>query len=510
MTQNDDQDFDDLPPRASAMLESLRGVGYTPETAIADLIDNSIAARARNVWIEFIWRGPASVIRVLDDGNGMTEAALTEAMRPASRHPLEAREPGDLGRFGLGLKTAALSLGRVLAVSSRPPGGQQAVRCWDLDHVADVNAWRLLRGAPGPLQADAAVPEHLASGTTVLIGNLDRLLSRAGDENSRAQFLAIAHRVESHAGMTFHRFLEGPHPKVAMFIGSGTFSKISPWDPFLQSHPATIATPAERLPHVAGPIEVKGFVLPHRDRLTTDQFNRAGGPDGWLSHQGFFVYRDQRLLVAGGWMGLGPGRRWTRDDIHKLARIRLDLTSGGDDSWKVDIRKSTAVAPATLRPRLQALAEQVRRGAREVFAFRGGRSTRGGQPAMIRPWTAVQGAAGPIYRIDRNHPIVRRVLDSAGESGLPVADMLHILEVTLPVQRIWLETAEREEVAETLPVLQMSATDQSVLLSIYTHMRNGLRLSAEVARRRLAAVEPFSSYPQAIAQLPDDPGVSCP
>lgn len=492
------------------MLESLRGVGYTPETAIADLIDNSIAARARNIWIEFIWRGPESAIRVLDDGHGMDEVRLTEAMRPASRHPLEAREPGDLGRFGLGLKTAALSQGRVIAVSSRTAGGQQAVRCWDLDHVADVDAWKLLRRAPAPNDADAVVPEHLTSGTTVVIGNLDRMPGRAGDDSSRAQFLAIARRVEWHVGMTFHRFLEGPHPKLAIFIGTGSFSKIAPWDPFLQAHAATVVTPVERIPHAAGAVEVQGCVLPHRDRLTTDQFNRAGGPDGWLSHQGFFIYRDQRLLVAGGWLGLGQGRRWARDDIHKLARLRLDLGAGADDSWKVDIRKSTAVPPPALRPRLQALAEQVRREAREVFAFRGGRSTRGAQPPTIRVWTAVPGPTGPAYRIDRSHPVVKRVLDSAAGSGLPVEDMLQILETTLPVQRIWLETAERDEVAETAPASQMPATDRSVLLSIYTHLRSDLGLSADAARRRLASVEPFSSYPEAITQLPDDPEASCP
>ncbi|MBI2714271.1 MAG: ATP-binding protein [Rhizobiales bacterium] len=505
MTQNNNQDFDHIPPRASATLESYRGVGYTPETAIADLIDNSIAARARNIWIEFIWRGAGSVVRVLDDGHGMDEANLTEAMRLASRHPLEAREPGDLGRFGLGLKTAALSQGRVLAVSSRTTTEQQAVRCWDLDRVAEVDEWQLLRRAPASIESDATVPAHLASGTAVVIGSLDRLLSSAGEDSVRAQFLAIARRVERHVGMTFHRFLEGPHPKVALFIGTDSFSKISPWDPFLQTHPATIATPVERLPHVAGAVEVQGFVLPHRDRLTTEQFNRAGGPEGWLAHQGFFMYRDQRLLVAGGWLGLGPGRRWARDDIHRLARVKLDLGSSGDNLWKVDIRKSIAVPPPALRPRLQALAEQVRRDAREVFAHRGGRSSRIAAPAPLRAWTAIQGATGPTYRIDRTHPVVRRVLDSAVAGGLLVEDMLHILERTLPVQRIWLETAERDDIAEAAPAPQMTATDQSVLLSIYAHLRIGLGLPAEQARQRLAAVEPFSSYPEAVAQLPDDP-----
>ena len=138
-------EFDHAPPGASAMLESLRGIGYTPASAVADLIDNCIAARATRVRVDFLWRGPESIIRISDNGHGMNRDALVAAMRPAGRHMLEPREPDDLGRFGLGLKTASLSQGSLLAVASRIDGGDVEVRYWDLAHVAETDEWQLLR-----------------------------------------------------------------------------------------------------------------------------------------------------------------------------------------------------------------------------------------------------------------------------------------------------------------------------------------------------------------------------
>jgi hypothetical protein len=499
-----EQLFDHAPPAASALLESLRGLGYTTHAAVADLIDNSIAAGARTVNIEFLWNGPHSVLRIVDNGRGMDDAALFEAMRPGGQNPLVPRSPDDLGRFGLGLKTASLSQGRVLAVVSRVASGASSIRCWDLDYVADADEWRLLRQTPEDIREYAVVPDAFTSGTTVVVGRLDRLHAGQFDETAREAFVAAARRVERHLAMTFHRFLEGPKPRLTIYIGGGgTLARVSPWDPFLQAHPATTPTPPERLRHRSGTVEVQGFVLPHRDRMTADEFEAAGGPDGWLAHEGFFVYRNERLLVPGGWLGLGPGRRWTRDDVHKLARLRLDLPNSGDADWKVDIRKSAAVPPASLRPRLQGLAEQVRRDAREVFAWRGGRSTRRTPSPVLRAWSAVEGARGTLYRVDRSHPAVQRALDLAGPNRKVVEEMLTILEATVPVQRIWLDVAERGDLPAETTV--MPGDETLALESLYKHLRHSLGLPAEDARRRLLAIEPFSAYPAVVALLPDDP-----
>ena len=110
------------PPRAMAMLESLRGLGYSTAAALADIVDNSISARASEVSIDFHWDGSNSRVLILDDGRGMSDPELEGAMRLGDKNPLATRETHDLGRFGMGLKTASLSQCRRLTVASAKGG----------------------------------------------------------------------------------------------------------------------------------------------------------------------------------------------------------------------------------------------------------------------------------------------------------------------------------------------------------------------------------------------------
>jgi hypothetical protein len=502
------QDFDDGSPGASAMLESLRGIGYSPGSAIADLIDNSIAAGACRVRVDFEWRGAASIVRVSDDGRGMDGKALVKAMRPAGRHPSEPRDPGDLGRFGLGLKTASLSQGSLLVVSSRPEGGKIETRCWDLAHVAKVDEWQLLRGMPAEIADDADLLKSRPRGTIVVIGRLDRMLGREINDYpaDRSRFLEIARGVERHLSMTFHRYIEGAAPRLVItFNGDDEAQRVLPWDPFLSKHKDTAPTPVERIRHSGSLIEVEGFVLPHRDRMSSAEFAQAEGPAGWQAHEGFFVYRGQRLLVAGGWLGLGPGRGWAQNGIHRLARIRLDLPTSGDEDWKVDIRKSIAVPPSNLRKRLQSLAETVRRDAREIFAQRAGAATRKQREQLVRAWSPVHSSRGVSYRIDRTHPSVRHALDAVGSKRSIVEEMLAVVEATVPVQRIWIDVSEAADSAGPKTGPALSEDEAAALASLYAHMRTSLGLSADEARARLMTLEPFASYPEAIARLPEEP-----
>src|SRR2546428_7939377 len=146
-TQEDAEDveFDLVPPNAASLVESLRAFGYGLPTAIADLVDNAIFGKARNIWIEFFWDGEESAVCLTDDGCGMSEPELRDAMRAGSRNPLDDRDPRDLGRFGLGLKTASFSQCRRLTVRSKTKDGGAITRCWDLDCIGRTNDWRLLR-----------------------------------------------------------------------------------------------------------------------------------------------------------------------------------------------------------------------------------------------------------------------------------------------------------------------------------------------------------------------------
>lgn len=135
-------------PAAASMVETFRAMGYSLETAMADILDNSISAGANNIWISRIWKGGQSIITIKDDGIGMNHQELIEAMRPGSQNPLEERSKSDLGRFGLGLKTASFSQCRRLTVYSKKADYKPVYWTWDLDYVAKTNQWELLQWIP--------------------------------------------------------------------------------------------------------------------------------------------------------------------------------------------------------------------------------------------------------------------------------------------------------------------------------------------------------------------------
>ncbi len=490
--------FRHAPPKANSLIEALRGLGYTAATALADIIDNSIAARANKVDILFTWSGPTSSIRVLDNGNGMDERELDRAMRLGDISPLETRDPLDLGRFGLGLKTASFSQCRRLTVSSRKNGRENCLR-WDLDLLAassDGN-WCLFEGPAIGSESLQTPLNSLSQGVLVLWENLDRIVTAGFGEQ---QFLNMIDRVERHLAMVFHRYLAGHSPRLRLSING---KSVVPWDPFLTDHPATWSSPIERLPTDCGTVEVQSHVLPHRDRLEATEYEMAAGSEGWTGHQGFYVYRNERLLVGGSWLGLGRGRSWTKEEAYRLARIRLDISNSADTAWKIDIRKATTRPPVFIRERLTRIAEDTRGRARRVFAHRGepARTARGG--AVAQAWRAEHFSGGVRYRIDRNHPAVRVVLEEAPQGDDLIHAMLRIIEETVPVQRIWLDTAEARETPRTDFAGDSISDISTILTAVYRNMILRKGMAPERAREILLHTEPFSAHPQLVATLPD-------
>ncbi|HEY9233825.1 MAG TPA: ATP-binding protein [Phenylobacterium sp.] len=477
------------------MVEALRGLGYSTSTALADIVDNSIAAGAANVDLTFHWAGADSHIAIADDGRGMDEGELDLAMRLGARNPLDDRAAGDLGRFGLGLKTASFSQARRLTVASRKAGSLSCLR-WDLDELAreEGDGWYMLVG-PAPGSEGLLSPlDEMGSGTLVLWEKLDRIVTAAFGE---PHFLDLIDVVEAHLAMTFHRYLEGVRPKLRIAINGRA---IRPWDPFLTGESATWSSPVVVLDRARG-ISAQAHVLPHQDFLKPAVHRAAAGPEGWTSQQGFYVYRNERLLVAGGWLGLGSPRAWTRDEACRLARIRIDLPNSADADWKIDIRKSTARPPATLRRHLTHLADDARSRAREVFAHRGVPSRGIRAQPVAEAWRVEHRRSGVRYRIDEAHPAIAAILDQAGDLSDDVRAMLRVIEETVPVQRIWLDTAEARET----PRVGFSADPPEevgkVLLVLFRNLVGRKGYSVERAIERLMHTEPFHEHPDLVAAL---------
>ena len=483
------------------MLEALRGLGYSTASALADVIDNGVSAGASEVRVSFDWEGTASRVSVLDDGRGMTDAELETAMTLGAKSPLDERAADDLGRFGMGLKTASFSQCRRLTVASRRKGGAISCLRWDLDALASSDGgWNMYEGPAEGSEAFLEPLSLLRSGTLVLWEKLDRIVTPGYDVG---HFGDLADDVELRLGMVFHRLLGGHAPTFRLFLNG---KPVRPWDPFMTGHPAKPwHSPAARTLTPSGAIEVQCHVLPHKDRLSDDEFKLAGGPEGWTSQQGFYVYRNHRLLLAGGWLGLGQGRAWNREESHRLARIRLDIPNTADAEWKIDVKKSIARPPVLVKAWLTRLAEDTRERARRVFAFRGAPTPGPGGIRVEQAWRVERLRDGIRYRIDTAHPAVAAVLEAAGERSALVRAMLRVVEETVPVQRIWLDTAENRDTPKTGFSGEPPEAPEGVrkvLLTLYRDMTGRRGMSPESAARALAATDPFQNYPALVASLP--------
>lgn len=486
-----DDSYDQTPPHAAAIVESLRAFGYDLPTALADLIDNSISAGAENVWLNFDWDGARSTISVTDDGCGMAADELVEAMRLGTRGPLAERQPHDLGRFGLGLKTASLSQCRRLTVRSRRMNGKLETRCWDLDHVAATNDWRLLRSANNAAESRFDQMATLSHGTCVLWQNLDRLTRSQEVQSAKHQnrFLERIAGVRSHVGMVFHRLLSGS-PATKIFINQ---RQVEPWDPFMEKHPSTVRLPEQPLRMNGVRVPVRAYILPHFSKLTKQEHEAGAGPRGWLAHQGFYVYRRNRLIVAGDWLGYP----WTKDEHIKLARIAIDLPNSLDQDWQINVTKSRATPPAALRDELCNVALNARFKAKAVYTHRGTRLTSQGAPDRVHLWEAMVKNERTFYKINRDHPLVHH-LSKQSQEPKAFSTLIRLLEETIPLQHIGIVGAEKPG-SQSEPFELSSDTEIKESMNQLYNLFIAVGHGPNEAKKRLSEHSPFDQFPALLA-----------
>lgn len=489
---------EDIPPRASVLAESLRAFGYDLGTAVADLLDNSISAGAKNVWIDFVWDGADSCIVVTDDGRGMSEPRLRDAMRLGSRHPGETRAIDDLGRFGLGLKTASFSQCRCVTVCTKEARQMPIVRRWDLDHLAKVDAWQVLLEARQDSACHFLRLNQLASGTCVLWQHMDRVMRglEGGAEKHRDTFNARCEEVERHLALVFHRLVEQPS-RLRLFINT---HPVQPFDPFFIGA-ATQQLQEHQLQSAGGLVHVEPFVMPHESKLLdAEERKLAGNPKDWTARQGFYIYRQDRLLVPGSWLGY---RDWRKDERHKLARIRVSLPNTSDEDWQIDVTKSKARPPEALREKLRSIGETTRARALRVMSFRGERLTTPGVRGVRHVWDQVIQHGRTSYRINRDHPAIASLLtDRAQKQGVDA--MLKLIEESIPVALIAYQSQEESETSASDPVESEVQSMRAMILQSWQGLRaKGLRESDALAL--LADWQPFNQHPALLQELRDNP-----
>jgi hypothetical protein len=336
-------------PSAKRLIRSLRDMGYEFSAAVADLIDNSIEARANTIRIYVEWSGEESYVMIADNGSGMSAVQLREALRFGSERDYDSE---DLGKFGLGLKTASLSQCLRLTVASRQNENRADINayCWDLDHIDATNRWEILQIKSADLQEKARQHLKEGTGTVVIWERIDRILDykRPDGEFARKHFIGMCRDLEEHVAMVFHRFMTGDvrGKRLAIYLNE---NKVVPWDPFARGEVCT-----QKLEHIVMRIDsekgkadvvLEPYVLPPQSKFSTPEaFTRTSGPNKWNRQQGFYIYRADRMIQSGGWNNLR-----TLDEHHKLARIALSFSPRLDDEFKINVPKMRVALPPSVK-----------------------------------------------------------------------------------------------------------------------------------------------------------------
>lgn len=487
--------IEETPPKPGVMINTFRAFGYNPQTAIADIIDNSITAKAENVWIEYKWAGEKSWVSITDDGYGMNKEELVQAMTPGSKDPKDDRDVNDLGRFGLGLKTSSFSQCKALTVITKQEDSSIINRHWDLDFVNETGKWNLL-----DYLSDEQFKKPLLDlkhGTIVLWEKLDRLVGNADsqDEIARNAFLEEFEKIEEHLALVFHRYME--KKKLCIWMNG---RKIEPWDPFMRESQGGqfIANETVGKNH----IKIKCYILPHVSVLTPEERKRAK-TDEWYQLQGFYIYRNSRLLLYGDWLGLFP-----KSEHFKNARILIDISNKLDHDWKIDIKKATATPPHSFRKDLIRLGKMTRKRAGEVYRFRGNQimlddSYRAFDFQPV--WRAKKGRDDVRhYYINDEHHLFKSLLEKESITSAEFRIALKLIGETIPVESIIQYQSEEPDSHELRS--SQSEPDQGII-ELSKKLYNALILSGnnrDLAIKQIFNIEPFNQYPQLVEHFNND------
>lgn len=437
-----------LPPSAACLSASMRDLGYSLETAVADLIDNSISADATAVDIFCEASADEPVLVILDDGRGMGETELRVAMRHGAANPSEVRSPGDLGRFGLGLKTASFSQCRSLTVVSAKDGILSGAE-WNLDIIDAADDWILRVLEDEDIQALPYVKRLGRHGTAVIWRNLDRLLEEESGNRCDELINEKLSVLEKHLSLVFHRFLDGEihgRRRIAITVNG---HPVAPFDPFCRKNTYTRSLPEETVRIGSAVVRLQPYILPHHSNLTVREYGDFyKSHSDFISNQGAYIYRNGRLLAWGDWF-----RLISKGEATKLARIQIDFPNSLDAAWTIDIKKSRSIPPHLVRECLRRILPKVSGASTIVHRGRGQKLF---QDVSTPLWDRYKDQTGIRYALNSAHSLVQRLRERLDAEGVQHLDLL--LEATsasLPVEMIYSDYSTHPgEVSQAPPLVR--------------------------------------------------------
>lgn len=487
----------ELPPGASSLTEAMRDIGYSLETAVADIIDNSITAQATEVSIYFDFESSDSRLCVIDNGSGMDRETLISAMRHGSKHPREQRPAGDLGRFGLGLKTASFSQCRRLTVVTRKDSKLEAAT-WDLDTVSDEDKWALDILEPSDIAALPYINELGESGTMVLWEKLDRLCGR--ETPTKDILYEKVEVVDRHLALVFHRFLSGEIKGKKLNIKMNGH-KVEAFDPFCISNKATQLLPQEICRIQGNEIKIQPYILPHHSKLSPAEHDYYQTRSEFVGNQGVYVYRNNRLMAWGSWFRLVP-----KGESTKLARVKIDFPNALDELWTIDIKKSRAVPPQEVKAKLRQVLNRIVDQSTRVHTRRG-KKLIDENPGSC--WVRHMSQGHVHYSLNKDHPVItsyKQMLEP-GQQGF-FNEVLAVIEDSIPIETIYSDYSMTPKSFDDKPALNDDEV-VSRLIRLYEILTAEDQMDAERFRTIIKNIKPFCDYPQAIERVIEEKFHEC-
>jgi hypothetical protein len=282
--------------------------------------------------------------------------------------------------------------------------------------------------------------------------------------------------------MVFHRFIESKRIKIYF-----QEYEIKPWNPFLIGEQATQSFSEEQLHN--GKVIIKGFVLPHKSKLNDETFRIAEGTKGWNEHQGFYIYRNERLLLAGDWLGL-----FRKEEHYKLVRIQIDIPNSLDADWQIDIKKSVARPPLIYRDQIKNYATKVRAQGVEVYRHRGKTIKQSNGQKFVPLWIDHKRGDKWFYKVNREHPLLELVKSQAqNDPEKAIETLIRFIEENIPSKSIYIKAAEEPETQgnpfEGVDHEPIRKTMESMFNSLITKGK-----TAEEAKAIIANIDPFNQF----------------
>lgn len=489
-------------PKASTLMGSLRSMGYSFEAAVADVIDNSISAHAQNIRVLFPTNPMDELaLGILDDGDGMTADVLFEAMRYGSISAEGERSEDDLGRFGMGLKSASLSQCRCLTVVSFE-GKTLNGFTWDYNHILETQDWMIKELDGKEIEALPYITKlkEQKNGTLVIWQDFDVLSNSSGGQ-VYSTLMDFRSSLESALALIYHRYISGiGASRLHIFINE---LDIKPLDPFLEQHPKTtikkeIELDVKDSNGVERMIKIRPFILPFATELKEKDKQLIGGVENLRAKQGFYIYRNKRLIIWGTWFGMKQ-----RAELTKNARIRVDIPNSLDDIWSIDIKKQHASIPKQILHRLKKAVEEALEFSVRQQTYRG--RTEKVDDNLDYIWDRKRGRNNTFfYQINRESKLFQFVRDKMSEEDYEYLEMLLTeIENNLPIQQLYIDKSNEsiyvpEETDERLDdVYQMAVTLATTLMSVRSD-------GWEAIVNDIMNSEPWCKYPQIKEKLIKD------